>query len=41
MSQRATKRLPVTPETKELIDKHKDDGITYDLWIRRNALGMK
>jgi len=35
---KATARLPITPETKELIDEVKDDGETYDLWIRRNAL---
>lgn len=26
----ADKRLPVTPETKELIDERKRDGVTYD-----------
>jgi hypothetical protein len=37
----ATKRLPVTPETKDLIDEEKPDGVTYDHWIRREALGVE
>lgn len=41
MSERAEKRLPITPRTKRLIDEDKDDGETYDLWIRRNALGVE
>lgn len=34
----ATKRLPISPETKEEIDDVKPEGMTYDLWIRQNAL---
>ena len=33
---KATERLPLTPETKRLIDEQKDDGMTYDLWLRRD-----
>ena len=31
----ADKRIPVTEETKELVDDRKPDGMTYDLWLRR------
>lgn len=41
MTERADKRLPIKPETKRLIDEEKPDGITYDLWIRQNALGIE
>jgi hypothetical protein len=34
MSERADKRVPVTASTKRLLDEAKDDGKTYDLWIR-------
>ena len=37
----ADKRLPVTEETKRLIDERKPDGMTYDLWLRRKALGIE
>ena len=37
---KATERLPLRPETKRLIDEEKDDGETYDLWIRRQALNV-
>ena len=38
--------IAVKPATKEQIDKEKPDGMSYDLWIRQNALdqdpyGMK
>jgi hypothetical protein len=37
----ADKRLPITEETKQLVDEKKDDGVTYDYWIRREALGIE
>lgn len=41
MSRVADKRLPVTEETKNLIDDRKPDGVTYDYWIRKHALGVE
>jgi hypothetical protein len=41
MSGRADNMLPVHDDTKELIDERKPDGMTYDLWIRRAALGIE
>jgi hypothetical protein len=41
MSERADKRLPVRGETKQLIDERKPEGMTYDLWLRREALGVE
>lgn len=32
---RADKRIPVTEQTKKLIDERKDDKEPYDLWLRR------
>lgn len=35
----ATKRLPVKPTTKRLLDESKDNGVTYDKWIRDQLEG--
>jgi hypothetical protein len=35
MGRNATKALPITPETKRLVDEHKPDGVTYDYWVRK------
>lgn len=32
----ADKRLPVHEETKQLLEEHKPDGMTWDLWVRRD-----
>lgn len=40
MGRRATAELCVTPETKELAKERKPDGMTWDLWIRQEALGI-
>lgn len=34
MPRKATKTIPVRPETKELLDDIKEDGKTYDLFTR-------
>lgn len=34
-NRKATARIPVTSETKELLDEQKPDGVTYDYWVRR------
>jgi len=33
-NQTASKRLSLKPRTKDLIDEHKPDGVTYDKWLR-------
>lgn len=38
---RATDRLPVKPETRELIKEQKPDGVTYDYYIRRLMEGER
>jgi len=37
----ADKRIPVTEETWRLIKEEKPDGMTFDLWLRRKALGIQ
>jgi hypothetical protein len=34
MARNATETIPLTPETKQLIQERKKDGKTYDLWVR-------
>jgi len=34
------KRPPVTPETKELIDERKPDGVSYDFFLRHAVQTM-
>lgn len=34
MAREATATIPLKPETKQLIQKRKKDGKTYDLWMR-------
>jgi squalene cyclase len=40
MGREATKTLPVKPETKNLVDEQKPDGVTYDYWVRKQ-LGVE
>jgi len=40
MGRKATKNLPIRPETKRLVDEQKPEGITYDHWIRQQ-LGVE
>lgn len=35
MAREATAELYVKPETKQLVKEAKNDGETYDLWVRR------
>lgn len=35
MARQATERVPVKPDTKELLDERKPDGWTYDDYLRR------
>lgn len=35
MGREATKTIPVTPETKQLLKEEKSDGVTYDYWVRK------
>lgn len=41
MARQATATLPLKPETKQLIDERKPDGVTYDYWLRSQALNLK
>jgi len=34
MVREATETIPLKPETKQLVQEHKKDGKTYDLWMR-------
>jgi hypothetical protein len=40
MGRKATKTLPVRPETKQLVDERKPEGVTYDHWVRQ-LLGVE
>lgn len=35
MPRQATERVPIRPETKQLLDERKPDGVTYDRYLRR------
>jgi len=41
MARKATETIPLRPETKDLIKERKPDGETFDLWVRREALGIE
>lgn len=34
MGRKATKQIPVRPETKQLADEQKPEGVTWDRWVR-------
>lgn len=36
MAREATDELYVKPETKQLVQEAKPDGMTYDLWVRQD-----
>lgn len=35
MARKATKCIPVRPDTKNLVDEQKPEGVTFDHWIRK------
>lgn len=35
MGRKTTERIALTPETKELVDEYKPDGVTYDHFQRQ------
>lgn len=41
MPREVTARIPCKPETKRLIDERKPDGVTFDYWLRTQALGVE
>lgn len=41
MAREATSELCIKPKTKELCKEAKPDGVTWDHWIRENALGVE
>jgi hypothetical protein len=41
MGRQATSELCVTPETKKLCKEAKPEGVTWDYWIRKEALGVE
>lgn len=41
MGREATETIPLKPKTKNLIREDKRDGETFDLWLRRKALGIE
>lgn len=38
MGRKATKTIPLKPDTKQLVKERKPDGVTYDRWVRRELL---
>jgi hypothetical protein len=41
MPRQATAELCIRPETKELCKEAKPDGVTWDRWVRKEALGIE
>jgi hypothetical protein len=39
MGRKATATIPLKPETKQLVDEEKPEGVTYDYWIREQLNG--